>query len=256
MATNVCSDKYIVKGDQTFSPSPRKTIFDPLGWEGGKNQTNVFSLHVPTTSLGPGSACELFSSSLNSTHMWWLPWIASSTLLQIGVLFTYAIVLFDAFGDFPLPERHRRSSTSYLESPYWLGMPKSTTTFIVVMQGFAAIGYVLWQMSLVMIRPTRGLFVDPRWLVFANMLFLVPSILWPFAAYQLLQDETSISWALASSACLWAASAGMTLLVAGTFEDLRETPWAALGIYLTASIVVVADGVGWSAISLYNAIHS
>lgn len=207
----------------------------------------------PKPKLGSGKF--FFSISISQIIlMWWLPWIASSFLLGSGLLFAYAIVLFDALGDFPLPSRHQNKS--YFESPYWLGMHKSTATTIAVMQGFAAVGYVMWQTSLMNQRPTRGLFADPRWLAFANTFFLVPSILWPFAAYRLLQDESSVPWAVASSLCLWSAAAGMILLVAGTFEDLRDTPWATLGIYLTASVVVVADGVGWSAVALYNAIHS
>jgi hypothetical protein len=183
--------------------------------------------------------------------MWWIPWILSSALLGGGVLMSYAFVLFDAFGDFPVS----KPNESYLESPYWLGLHKNSVTSLVVFQILAAIGYVVWQVALVVTRPTHGLFADTRWLIFANMLFLLPSILWPFAAHRLLMDETSLLGALLSSACLWAAAAGILLLVGGTFEDHRESPVAMIGILLTSTVVVVADGAGWSALAIHNALH-
>ena len=184
--------------------------------------------------------------------MWWIPWILSTGFFGIAVGFSYAIVLFNAFGDFPVSQG---ASTSYLDSPYWLGLPRSSTIAVAVFQVLAAIGYIAWQFSLIAERPTRGIFTDTRWLIFANSLFLVPSIAWPFAAHRLLKNTTSLSAALLSSSCLWLAAVGVSLLVGGTFEDHRETPVALVGILLTGTVVVVADGAGWSATAIYGALN-
>lgn len=164
---------------------------------------------------------------------------------------SYAIVLFDALGDFPVPQ----AVGSYFESPYWLGLHRNSTVSIAVFQLLAAVGYLVWQWSLVVERPTRGLLVDLRWLLFANTLFLLPSVLWPLAAHRLLQDETSLAWAVASSACLWTAAAGLLMLIGGTFEDNRESPQALIGLLFTSTVVVVADGAGWSALAIHRAVN-
>ena len=184
--------------------------------------------------------------------MWWIPWVLSTGLFGIGLGLSYAVVLFNAFGDYPISQP---ASASYFESAYWLGLPRSSAIAVSVFQIMAAMGYVVWQFSLVVERPMRGLFTDTRWLIFANTLFLVPSIVWPFAAHRLLMDTTSLSAALISSSCLWLAAAGVSILVGGTFEDQRDTPVALIGILLTGTVVIVADGAGWSATAIHGALR-
>lgn len=186
--------------------------------------------------------------------MWWIPWVASTSLVGVAVLFNYAIVLFNAFGDFPLPSNVPQS-VSYFESPYWLNLPRSSVTVIVAFQALAAVGYIMWYVSIVMERPTTGLLADMRWLVASTLLFLVPSAVWPFSAFYLLRNTSSVTNAVASSACLWLAATGIMLMVGGTFEDKRESPIALLGILLTSLVVVIADGVGWSALAIYGTVH-
>jgi hypothetical protein len=186
---------------------------------------------------------------------WWVPWIVSTNLLGGAVILSYSVVLFNAFGDFPVPQP-QPSPGNYLESPYWLGLHKHSTAAVAVFQVFAMMGYVVWQWSLVAERPTRGLLTDMRWLIFANTLFLLPSVVWPFAAHKLLQDETSLMWAILSSSCLWLAAMGLLVLVGGTFEDNRESPQALVGLLFTSTVVVVADGAGWSALAIYKAVHT
>lgn len=166
---------------------------------------------------------------------------------------SYAIVLFDAFGSFPLPDsmKHRKG---YLESPFWLSLPRASIVAVVVFQGFAAVGYLMWFFSMLYERPTRGLLQDSRWLMVSNILFLVPSILWPFPAYRLLHD-LSMANAILSSACLWIAALGVILMVGGTFEDERKSPVATIGILLLSTVVIVADGIGWSATAIYAALY-
>ena len=178
--------------------------------------------------------------------------ILSTAFLGGGVLFSYAIVLFNSFGGFELPTE---SSRSYLESPYWLGLPRSSTTALLIFQVGAGIGYFMWFVSIVITRPTRGLLADPRWLFGCNAIFLVASAVWPFAAYQLLQFSSTVWRAILACLPLWMAAIGMCLLVGGTFEDDRSSPVALIGILLTSTVVVMVDGVGWSATALYTAIH-
>ena len=180
-----------------------------------------------------------------------VPWIASTVVLGGCIFLSYAVVLFDAFGDYPLPQ----GATSYVDSPYWLGLRRSSATAVAVFQLLAAAGYLMWVTALAWQRPVRGLLADPRWLVFANSLFLTASVAWPFAARRVVLQPTSLPWAVAASACLWVAAAGVLMLVGGTFEDDRESPLALVGILLTSTVVVVADGAGWSAAALHGALH-
>jgi hypothetical protein len=45
-------------------------------------------------------------------------------------------------------------------------------------------------------------------------------------------------------------------LIGGTFEDNRESPQALVGLLFTSTVVVVADGAGWSALAIYRAVHA
>lgn len=189
--------------------------------------------------------------SVKKEKMWL--WFFSTVLLGLGVLTSYTLVLFNASGGFSLP---LSPSSSYVASPYWLGLPRSSVLAVVVFQCFAAVGFVMWQLSLLVHPPTRGLLADRRWLVAETVLFLLPSVLWPFAAHNMLNNNTrSVSAALGACACLWLAALGLVLLVGGTFEDKRESPVALVGILLTSTVVVVADGAGWSALALYGALY-
>ena len=152
---------------------------------------------------------------------------------------SYAIVLFDAFGSFPLPDsmKHRKvipRVTLLVESSPSLHCSGGR------FQGFAAVGYQMWFFSMLYERPTRGLLQDSRWLMVSNILFLVPSILWPFPAYRLLHD-LSMANAILSSACLWIAALGVILMVGGTFED--EESSSDYGILLLSTVVIVAMGL-------------
>lgn len=179
-------------------------------------------------------------------------WVASSALLGGAVLFSYAAVLFDAFGGFPLPVGVVRGD--YLDSPYWLGLPRSSVASITAFQIMGGIGYVVWFGQMLAMRPTRGLLAEPRWLVGSTALFLVPSIVWPYTAHRLLHNF-SVGNAVLASVPLWGAAIGMALLVGGTFEDERSNPLAIIGILLVANVVVCADAMGWSACAIYRAVH-
>lgn len=180
--------------------------------------------------------------------MWWF--LLSTTILGTSVLFSYAVVLFDAFSLFPVAN----ASSGYLRSPYWIDLPASSTFALLIFQIFAAVGYVGWFVALLLDPPSRGLLAQTWALACANMLFLVPSIAWSFAAHRYLRSA-ALGDALLASACLWLASTGMCLLLGGTFEDQRASPLPLVGILLTATVVVLADGVGWSAMAIYRAIE-
>ena len=160
-------------------------------------------------------------------------WVASTVVLSLAVAWSYAAVLFDAFGAFPLAT----ARAGYLTSPYWLGLTRPTTTALTVLQVAAAAGYVAWQTSLVVHPPARGLLADARWLVLLTTVFLASSAAWPYAAYWTVQKPDSLRCALASAATLWGAAAGVVGLVGGTFEDRRSSPVALLGILALAQVL-------------------
>lgn len=187
----------------------------------------------------------------NTMSLGW--WMLSTAALAGAIVWAYVVVLFDALGAFPLTNHTARSG--YLDSPYWLGMARTTTTFVAVLQVFAACGFVAWQISLVLDPPSRGLLADTRFLIAFTALFLVSSAAWPFAAYRVVEHPRSLPWALVASSTLWSAAAGVLALVGGTFEDRRASPVALVGILCLAVVVVLADGVGWSAVAIRRALY-
>ena len=176
--------------------------------------------------------------------------VGSGALVGAGIMVAYATVLFDAFGGYALPQPR----TGYLDSPYWVGIPKSAVYAIVVLQVFAAVGYVTWMVYVASNAPTRGILAD-RGRMWANLLFLVPSAVWPYAAHRSVLQPHSVAWAVGASVPLWIAAAGVILLVAGTFEAQYASPVPYLGILFLALVVVLADGVGWAAAAIFRAVH-
>ena len=47
----------------------------------------------------------------------------------------------------------------------------------------------------------------------------------------------------------------MVLLVGGTFEARYESHWPVVGILGVATVVVLADGIGWTATAIFRALY-
>lgn len=168
------------------------------------------------------------------------PWLLVSTaLLGTGVLLAYANVFARDAG-----------SAGYLASPHWLELPRSARLATVALQLVAVPCYVAWLLTSAYSRP-RG--ADPLWWYLSPALFLLPSAAWPYASRELLRDRASLARALAASACLWLAAAGVGLQLALTWQ---AGDW--WGAALLAPLVVLTagmDGVGWSAAAILGAVR-
>ena len=171
-----------------------------------------------------------------------------SSLTGVAVLFSYALVLADLWGAYPLPSSVD-VSTSYFDSPYWLGLPKSTTIAVAFFHFLAVVGYVMWAYWIVQAKPIDNSILSARPTTIAIVEgFLVASILWPFVAYYHIV-RPSLASALAACVPLWIAAICVVLLVGGTFEAMAP-PYAVVGILWLGTVVVLADGVGWCAVCI------
>ena len=169
--------------------------------------------------------------------------VVSTSLAGLGLAVAYAAVLFDAWGEYPVDARG-----NYLDSPYWVGMPTAAVYVTVVLQVAALVGYVAWLAYVAQHEVTRRLLL-------ANLLFFVSSAAWPFAAYPFVRDSShSLRRALVASLPLWSAAAGVLLLVVHTFETQYASPVPYVGILAVALVVVLADGVGWTATAIFRAL--
>jgi len=190
------------------------------------------------------------------------PLLLSSSLLGAGIAAAYVLVLGNFTGDFAVPASAEHANatglTRYMTSPYWFRVPVPTVSAIVALQLLAAIGYVVWFVWLLMGRPAAtalpadhpGTLLDGR--VAPTLLlhgFLVASVAWPFAAYWHQLEPASVGRALAACLPLWVSAACVIGLIGGTFEAWAP-PAPTLGILLLGLVVVLCDGVGWSALCL------
>lgn len=182
--------------------------------------------------------------------------VLASSLASAAVGLAYVDVLFNRWGHYPL----RDASTSYVRSPYWLGLPASTVLPLIVLQVGALVGYVVWLFWVSLAPPTRGLLARPGWRHGLVLGFLAASAAWPYATHPLVdaltkKERPALSTTLASCASLWTAAACVIGLVGGTFEAQYASPWPTLGILLLALVVVLVDGVGWSAVALFRTLY-
>lgn len=179
-------------------------------------------------------------------------WIVALSAAPVGaaILISYVMVLMNACGGFELYEQ----STSYIDSPYWLGADRGAIIAVVVFQALAAIGYVMWMVWMIMygaeitnsVLQTRTV----RLLLIHG--FLLASIAWPYTAYFYMLSP-STGRAILTSVPLWVAAGCVIVLIGGTFE--AGAPWYAVaGILMLGTVVVLADGVGWSAMAIKRTI--
>jgi len=147
----------------------------------------------------------------------------------------------------------------YINSKFWLGIPQNVITALIPLQILAAVGGLIWYISIRENPPDIGLlsyniFNNPVYdiLVF---FFLLGSILWPISLMQheLIENKTLLKSLLCCSGLFIAAISGI-LLQAGSFEANNITPLALAGITLFNTTVVLNDGIGWSARLLYQTI--
>jgi hypothetical protein len=174
----------------------------------------------------------------------------TSTVLAVILGASYAIVLANVGNAFPVSGSH-----SYLDSPYWLGLKRSNTTVLVGLQVLAVIGYIVWLVDLLSTPPTTGLLKSSWWQLVSMCTFLIPWAVWPYATYYALQNPSNTSIVLLPCACLWLASLGVILMIGGTFQNESANPRSLLGILLLGLVVVLVDGVGWSAVAIQQSLR-
>ena len=180
----------------------------------------------------------------------WSLFLISSLLgLSIGV--SYALVLANVTNDFSF----EGYVASYTESPYWLGLSKNNIYSIIVFQFLAAIGYIMWIFWLCFETEFGNSILRVRW-VRSLLLsgFLLSSALWPYSAYYFMLSRT-LTRSLICCSFLWFASICTILMLAGTFEA-NPPFYAIVGIQLFANVVVLADGIGWTATCIQNSLYS
>ena len=174
--------------------------------------------------------------------------ILSTVPTGLAVLISYVLVLGNALDTFPLDS----ATDDYFSSPYWLGLPRSTCIALTALQVLAVCGYVAWLFWIASAPPLEESLLNTRASRFLiTHTFLIASVVWPYAVYYYFQNKVH-----ATVACipLWVASVAIICLVGGTFEAAAP-PLPTLGILFLALVVVLVDGVGWSAVCIKQVVR-
>jgi hypothetical protein len=137
----------------------------------------------------------------------------------------------------------KHKGVGYVASPLWLGMGRSTVIMLVVLQVFAAIGFLLSVLTWVLVRSPNGgvLSYSPAVLPLVLALFLAASSSW---AFLLLFDNPN---KIAVSASLIITALASVVLAAGAAEENEPRWWVVLGTLLLGLVTVLSDGVVWNA---------
>jgi len=173
--------------------------------------------------------------------MSYLPLLVSATMAPALAL-TYWAILFGGVARYRLAED---DGVGYLGSGYWGGIvDPATIRAIVAFQGLMVLGLTYWLYWITITpAPPGSVLARPWFLATSFAAFWLGSIAWPLATWHARASGGS-HWP--PVLCLWLAAAGVLALAAGTFEaDAGALP--ILAILAVANVVVLADGVGWSA---------
>jgi hypothetical protein len=166
--------------------------------------------------------------------------LVTVVILCTTIFTCYLIVLGNVGNMFPLQETYE-----YYNSPYWVGLPKNKAVAVSILQVFALVGMIIWFTNLIKHPPSSGFLKEPVWRTISVCLFLVPSAIWPYTAYNYALNPT-VGSSILSSSFLWLASLGVIMMIAGTFVNENATPEALIGVIWLGAVVILADGIGWS----------
>ena len=173
-----------------------------------------------------------------------------SALLGLCVFLSYAAVIGNVGGAFPVSTQGR----DYFSSPWWVGMPRHNAIAFTVMQLLAGAGAIVWLAWLLHARVERGPLASPLARQVVVYAFLLASLAWPFMAYPAIARRPSLTSAVLACIPLWIAALSIIAALAFSFEA-RAPLLPMLGITLLSLVVVLVDGVGWSASCIFGAVH-
>ena len=172
------------------------------------------------------------------------PFIFYISILGTGVIYSYTTILFNAFGQYSM----EITQSNYFDSPYWLSIPQDTKYGLTVLQILAAFGYIYWVFWVASLENPMGPLKHRESKFIVVTFFVVSSSFWPYFSYRYILSPT-LRHAIYASIPLWIAAISVIAMVAFTFEA-HANIFATLSILLLANIVVLADGIGWSAICI------
>tara|TARA_Y100000389_G_scaffold160534_1_gene162719 strand:+ start:1529 stop:2056 length:528 start_codon:yes stop_codon:yes gene_type:complete len=150
-----------------------------------------------------------------------------------------------------------KNDQSYFNSKFWLNIPSNNIIILLFFQILAAIGILVWYKNIKHI--SKGIL---SYELFNNKLydiliftFLIGSIFWALSLLQskLIEEKTLFKSLISCSGLFIAAISGI-LLQAGSFEA-NIPPHALLGIIFFNTVIVLNDGIGWSARLLYQTLN-
>ena len=173
-----------------------------------------------------------------------------SLLLGAVVIISYIVVIANALGTFPLAV----ASSSYFESPYWVGISPSSAKALTSLQALGALGYIAWLAWIGGAPVKQGILASNTTLFAILLMILLAAAAWPFATYRALQSPTALRAVLACVP-LWITAIGTVLAIAGTFEA-NGPVYAQLGILAFGLVTILVDGIGWSAALIYRTVHN
>ena len=165
------------------------------------------------------------------------------------VLLTYILVIGNITHSFDL-----ENPDSYFKSPWWVGITQENAIMITVFQGIAAISLVYWIWWVYSHNFKEGPFCNQNIKNIVVYTFLLASLLWPFLAYPALKEypkKTSTEKAILACIPLWISAIAMICGLAFTFES-RAPILPTLSIVMASIVVVLFDGIGWSASLIYH----
>lgn len=168
-------------------------------------------------------------------------------ILGISVLISYYITF-------------RDEKQNYMNSRFWLGLSKNNILALVVFQLLALIGAVIfftWINGYWGKPPSNGLLVYNNGNVAKCLIwsFLLASMFWSFLAKKSLVTNELI-WVCLTVLVLCIAGISVIGLLAGAFENQDTPTLAFIGIIELASVVVLADAIGWNSLFISNFLYS
>lgn len=171
-------------------------------------------------------------------------YISFVALIGFAVPFSYSMIIGNLSGLFPI------KSSSYLDSPYWLTLPRRVRPLLVLLQLLAAIGYIGVQTWIVLNLGNLTSFLQNRiLLVNLNLALIFASALWSISAYYVVTMPGS-TIAILTSSCFLSITAGCGITFLIGLIDESAHPVVIVGNIAFCIVTVLADALWWNFASL------
>lgn len=137
---------------------------------------------------------------------------------------------------------------NYLNSKYWLDLPKNCVYILIILQIVSIIGFFMFLVPWIFIeRPKGGVLGNNNWALPLTIgVFMIASFIWSFGVSYSFKNKNKC-WIWMTIISLVVAAICSIIFIAGATEEDNPKWYIILGTILFGITIILSDGINWNA---------